>query len=78
MANSFEKVQKIVADKLKVDLSKVTMDSYFLQDLGADSLDTYDLVYLIEEEFGVTVPDDKLSHIETVGDVVKALDELLD
>ena len=53
MDELFNKIQKLIAEKLDLDESKVTMDSSFRGDLGADSLDTYELVYAIEEELGV-------------------------
>lgn len=68
MDELFEKKQKLIADKLEVEESKITLDANFRQDLGADSLDTYELVYGIEEELGVKVPDEKASEFETVRD----------
>lgn len=68
MDELFKKMQKLIADKLEVDESKITLDASFRQDLGADSLDTYELVYAIEEELGVSVPDEKANEFETVGD----------
>ena len=68
MDELFEKMQKLIADKLEVEESKITLDANFRQDLGADSLDTYELVYAIEEELGVSVPDEKASEFETVRD----------
>ena len=68
MDELFEKMQKLIADKLEVEESKITLDANFRQDLGADSLDTYELVYGIEEELGVKVPDEKASEFETVRD----------
>ncbi|HAH61975.1 MAG TPA: acyl carrier protein, partial [Treponema sp.] len=62
------KIQKLIAEKLEIDESKITMDSSFRGDLGADSLDTYELVYAIEEELGVSIPDDKANEFETVRD----------
>ena len=64
----FKKMQKLIADKLEIEESKVTMDASFRQDLGADSLDTYELVYAIEEEMGIKIPDGKVSEFETVRD----------
>ncbi|MDD7768400.1 MAG: acyl carrier protein, partial [Treponema sp.] len=58
MDELFNKIQKLIAEKLDLDESKVTMDSSFRGDLGADSLDTYELVYAIEEELGVSIPDE--------------------
>ena len=68
MDELFEKIQKLIAEKLDIDVAKVTMDSTFRGDLGADSLDKYELVYAIEEELGVSVPDEKASEFETVRD----------
>ncbi len=68
MDELFTKIQKIIADKLEIDEAKVTLDSSFRQDLGADSLDTYELVYAIEEEMNVKIPDDKANEFETVRD----------
>lgn len=69
----FNKVKAIVVEKLGVDPSKVTMNASFRKDLGADSLDTYELVYAIEEELGITISDDQANEFETVGDAVKYL-----
>ena len=68
MDELFNKIQKLIAEKLDLDESKVTMDSSFRGDLGADSLDTYELVYAIEEELGVSIPDEKANEFETVRD----------
>ena len=68
MDELFEKIQKLIAEKLDIDESKVTLDSSFRGDLGADSLATYELVYAIEEELGVSIPDEKANEFETVRD----------
>ena len=68
MDELFEKMQKLVADKLDLDPAKVTMEASFRGDLGADSLDTYELVYAIEEEMGIEIPDEKANEFETVKD----------
>ena len=68
MDEMFEKIQKLIADKLEIDESKITLDSSFRNDLGADSLDTYELVYAIEEELGVSIPDERANEFETVRD----------
>ncbi|MBQ1629111.1 MAG: acyl carrier protein [Treponema sp.] len=68
MDELFEKIQKLIAEKLDIDASKITLDSSFRGDLGADSLDTYELVYAIEEELGVSIPDEKANEFETVRD----------
>ena len=64
----FNKIQKLIAEKLEIDEGKITLDSSFRGDLGADSLDTYELVYAIEEELGVSIPDEKANEFETVRD----------
>ena len=68
MDELFEKIQKLIAEKLEIDESKITLDSSFRGDLGADSLDTYELVYAIEENLGVSIPDHKANEFETVRD----------
>lgn len=68
MDELFNQIQKLIAEKLEIDESKITMDSSFRGDLGADSLDTYELVYAIEEELGVSIPDEKANEFETVRD----------
>ena len=68
MDELFEKVKKIITDKLEVEDSKITLDASFRQDLGADSLDTYERVYGIEEELGIQIPDEKANEFETVRD----------
>ena len=71
MDELFEKIKKLIAEKLEVEEDKITMEASFRQDLGADSLDTYELVYAIEEEMGITIPDEKANEFETVGDAVE-------
>jgi acyl carrier protein len=61
-------MQKLIVEKLDIDPAKVTMDASFRNDLGADSLDTYELVYAIEEELSVNIPDEKANEFETVRD----------
>ena len=68
MDELFQKIQKLIADKLEIDESKITLDASFRQDLGADSLDTYELVYAIEEEMAISIPDEKANEFETVRD----------
>lgn len=67
----FEKMKKLIAEKLEIDEAKITLDSSFRQDLGADSLDTFELVYAIEEEMGIEVPDEKANEFETVRDALE-------
>lgn len=68
MDELFQKIQKLIAEKLEIDAEKVTLEASFRGDLGADSLDTYELVYAIEEAMGVSIPDDKANEFETVKD----------
>ncbi len=73
MDEMFEKIKKLVAENLEVEEDKVTMEASFTQDLGADSLETYELVYAIEEELGIRIPDEKANEFETVGDAYNYL-----
>ena len=73
MDELFDKIQKLIADKLEIDPAKVKMEATFRGDLGADSLDTYELVYAIEEETGVSIPDDKANEFETVKDAYDSI-----
>ena len=68
------KVKKIVADHLGIDEAKVTDESSFIDDLGADSLDTVELVMAFEEAFDVEIPDEKAEKILTVGDAINHLE----
>lgn len=77
MDDLFGKVKKIIAEKLEVEDGDIKLESSFRQDLGADSLDTYELVYAIEEELGITIPDEKANEFETVGDAVKFIESEL-
>ena len=70
MSNTEEQVKKIVVDHLGIDESKVTLDSKFIDDLGADSLDTVELVMAFEEKFGIEIPDDAAETILTVNDAI--------
>lgn len=66
----FEKVQEKVADQLSIDPEDVTMESSFIDDLGADSLDIVELLMALEEEFDIEIPDEEAEKLVTVGDVV--------
>ncbi|MCB1315494.1 MAG: acyl carrier protein [Leptospiraceae bacterium] len=71
----FEKVKSIIVEQLGVDESEVTPEAHFIDDLGADSLDTVELVMALEEEFGIEISDEDAEKIQTVGDVTKYIDE---
>jgi acyl carrier protein len=75
MSDVAERVKKIVIEHLSVDAEKVVEGANFIDDLGADSLDTVELVMAFEEEFGVEIPDDAAETIQTVGDAVKFLEK---
>ena len=75
MSDIAERVKKIVIDHLGVEADKVTESASFIDDLGADSLDTVELVMAFEEEFGVEIPDDAADSILTVGDAVKFIEK---
>ncbi len=75
-SNIEERVKKIVVEHLGVEEEKVSNDASFIDDLGADSLDTVELVMAFEEEFGVEIPDDAAETILTVGDAVRFLSKI--
>lgn len=75
---NFEKIQEIVADKLGVEKSKISMEASFIDDLGADSLDTVELIMNMEEDFDIEIPDEDAENLRTVGDVVKYLDSKIE
>ena len=70
-----DRVKKIIVDQLGVEEDLVTPEASFVDDLGADSLDTVELVMAFEEEFGCEIPDDAAEQIQTVGDAVKFLEK---
>ncbi len=72
---TFEKVKGIVVDQLGVDEAEVTIDSTFIDDLGADSLDIVELIMAFEEEFNVEIPDEVAEKIKTVKDTVEYIDK---
>ncbi len=76
MANVAERVKKIIVDKLGVDENEVTPTANFIQDLGADSLDTVELIMEFEKEFDVSIPDEQAEKIQTVGDAVEYLESI--
>ena len=75
MSNTLERVSKIVQEHLNADADKVSEGASFIEDLGADSLDTVELVMAFEEEFGIEIPDDAAETIQTFGDAVKFITE---
>ena len=69
--STFDKVKDIIIDKLGVEEEKINKEASFVDDLGADSLDTVELIMQLEEEFGIEIPDDAAENIQTFGDAVK-------
>ena len=74
----FEKVKNIIVDLLQVSEDAVTLESHFIDDLGADSLDLVELIMGIEEEFNIEIPDGEAEKVVTVGDVVDYIKENVD
>lgn len=70
-----KRLKEIVAENLGVNEDEIKADSHFIDDLGADSLDTVELVMAFEEEFGIEIPDDDAEKIRTIGDAVQYIEE---
>jgi acyl carrier protein len=70
-----DRVKDIIVEQLGVTAEQVTPDAKFIEDLGADSLDTVELVMALEEEFGQEIPDEEAEKLQTVGDVVKYIED---
>lgn len=77
MSSISEKVTQIIVDKLGVDESEVTQEASFTNDLGADSLDTVELIMEFEKEFDISIPDEQAEQIQTVGQAVSYLEKEL-
>lgn len=71
MADIAEQVRRIIAEQLMVELDEVTDDASFIEDLGADSLDTVEMIMEIEDEFGIEIPDEDAEKIQTVGAAIE-------
>ncbi|MCH8011938.1 MAG: acyl carrier protein [Candidatus Marinimicrobia bacterium] len=72
--SSFDRVKDVIMDKLGVEESKITLEASFVDDLGADSLDTVELIMQLEEEFGIEIPDEDAENMTTVGMAVDYID----
>ena len=70
MSEHYDKVKEIIVDKLGVEDRKITLESKFIDDLGADSLDTVELIMQFEEEFGIEIPDEEAENLLSVGQAV--------
>ncbi|MBN2544639.1 MAG: acyl carrier protein [Spirochaetes bacterium] len=75
MSDIFDKVKSIIVERLNVDEGKVTEDASFIEDLGADSLDSVELIMQLEEAFDIQIPDEDAEKISTVGDAVKYIED---
>lgn len=74
----FEKLQGIISEVLSLDPEEITMETTFVDDLGADSLDVYQIIMAIEEEFEIDIPNDEAEKIVTVGDAVEQIKAALE
>jgi len=77
MSDLEQKVKRIIVEKLGIDAEKVTNEAYFIEDLGADSLDVVDLVMVFEEEFDLEIPDEEGMKLTTVGKAIEYLEKRL-
>lgn len=77
MANVADRVKKIIVERLGVDESQVTLEASFTNDLGADSLDTVELIMEFEKEFDLSIPDEEAENIQTVGQAITYLENNL-
>lgn len=77
MVMEFEKIKKIIAEVLNVDEEEITMDTTFVDDLGADSLDVFQIIMGIEEEFDIEIANEEAEKIATVGDAVEQIKNAL-
>ena len=71
----FEKVREIIADKLSISEDEITMDSSFLEDLNADSLDIVELIMALEDEFGIEIPDEEAENFKSISDICTFIEE---
>ena len=74
----FEKLQKIIGEVLNIDTEEITMETTFIDDLGADSLDIYQIIMGIEEEFDIEIPNEEAENIVTVADAVEQIKNALE
>lgn len=70
-----DKVCELVAEQLGIDKNTISAESNIIEDLGADSLDVIEMLMTLEDEYGITIPDDKISQIKTIGQIVELLEE---
>ena len=70
-----EKVKQLVAEQLGIDINTIKDDSNILEDLGADSLDIIEMLMTLEDEYGVTIPDDKINQVKTISEIAKLIED---
>ena len=75
--STYDKVKDVIIDKLGIDEDAIKTDAHFVNDLGADSLDTVELIMEFEEEFGIEIPDEDAENITTVGSAVDYIEKVL-
>ena len=78
MSEHYDKIKEVIIDKLGVEDAKITMDAKFIDDLGADSLDTVELIMQFEEEFNIEIPDEDAENLMSVGQAVEYISSKLD
>ncbi len=70
-----DKVKELVAEQLGIDVNTIKPESNIIEDLGADSLDVIEMLMTLEEEYGITIPDEKINQIKTIGQIVELIEE---
>lgn len=72
----FEKVKELVAEQLGISQDTIKLESNILEDLGADSLDVIEMLMTLEEEYGITIPDEQIGQVKTIGQIVELIEKL--
>ncbi len=75
MSNTLEKVKAIIVDRLEIDAGNISEESRFVEDLGADSLDTYELLQGLEQEFNISIAEDEAQNFKSVKDIIQYIDK---
>ncbi len=70
-----EKVKEVVAEQLGIDKKTISAESNIIEDLGADSLDVIELLMTLEDEYGISIPDDKIAQVKTIGQIVSVIED---
>lgn len=70
----FEEVRKLIAEQMHIDENSITEDKRIVEDLGADSLDTVEMIMTLEDNYGIAIPDEEVVNLKTVGDIVKYIE----